>query len=267
MPYLEISPKLKIHYADHNPSGQRNILLLHGLGATCDSWLMQVPILVEAGYHVIAPDSRGFGKSSYPGGKVEVADFTSDLTALLSHLDIPKTDVIGISMGGVLAQQFILDHPQKVRKLILVNTFAVLKPDNLSQFIYFLLRRILVYTVGIGKQGEAVAKRIFPHPEQAELRRHLIEQISQANPAGYRATMQALARFNSTSRLGEIQSPTLVITSSEDSTVSPHRQRILAENIPNAKQVAIPGANHAVTVEFPGQFNRTMLDFLLSSST
>ena len=267
MPYLEISPKLKIHYADHNPQGQRKILLLHGLGATCDSWLMQVPILVEAGYRVIAPDARGFGKSSYPGGKVEIADFIGDLAALLSHLDIPITDVLGISMGGVLAQQFILDHPEKVRKLILVNTFAVLKPDDLSQFFYFLLRRILVYAVGISKQGEAVAKRIFPHPDQVELRRHLIEQIGQADPRGYRATMQALARFNSLSRLSEIQSPTLVITSSADTTVSPHRQQVLAENIPNSKRVVIPGANHAVTVEFPGQFNRIMLDFLLDSST
>jgi 3-oxoadipate enol-lactonase len=267
MPYLEIAPKLKIHYADHNPNGQRNILLLHGLGATCDSWLLQAPALIEAGYHMIAPDARGFGKSSYPGGKVAISDFVSDLFALLSHLGISQTDIIGISMGGVLAQQFTLDHPERVSKLILVNTFAMLKPDNLSQFFYFLLRRILVYTVGIDKQGEAVANRIFPHPEQAELRRHLRDQISQADPGGYRATMQALAGFNSLARLREIQTPTLVVTSSEDSTVSPHRQLVLAETIPNSKQIIIPGANHAVTAEFPEQFNRIMLGFLLDSST
>lgn len=263
MPFLEISTKLKIHYDDHNPTGSKNILLLHGLGATNESWILQVPALVDAGYRVIAPDARGFGKSTFPGGKIKIPDFSSDVANLLHFLEITQVDVVGISMGGVLAQQFTLDYPEKVRKLILVNTFAELKPDNLSQYFYFLLRRILVHTVGIDKQAETVAQRIFPHPDQDELRQHIRKQISQSDSRAYRGMMYALAGFDSLPKLGEIQSPTLVVTSEEDSTVSPHRQEVLAEKIKNATSVIIPKANHGVIVEFPEEFNQIMLNFLL----
>ncbi len=64
MPIFEISPRLSIHYLEHNPSGNPTVLLLHGLGATGDSWLLQFPPLTEAGYHVLGPDVRGFGKST-----------------------------------------------------------------------------------------------------------------------------------------------------------------------------------------------------------
>jgi pimeloyl-ACP methyl ester carboxylesterase len=118
--------------------------------------------------------------------------------------------------------------------------------------------------VGVDKQAEAVANRIFPHPEQAELRKILKDQINQADPRAYRGAMQALARFNSLPRLKEIHTPTLVITSEEDTTVSPDRQKALANNIPGSIQINIPDANHAVPVEFPEVFNEILLGFLLA---
>jgi len=263
MPILEFSKNLKIHFTDNNPIGSNTIILLHGLGATCESWVMQIPALVDAGYRVIAPDARGFGKSTFPRGHLSISDFVMDLNTLLQNLDIQAADMVGISMGGVVAQQFVIDHPKKVHKLVLVNTFAELKPDNLSQYFYFLLRRILVHTLGVDKQADAVANRIFPHPNQEELRHHLRNQISQADPRAYRAAMRALAKFNSLPKLREIQSPTLIVTSEKDSTVSPHRQQVLEEKIRNASRVVIPKANHAVSVEFPEQFNRILLDFLI----
>jgi pimeloyl-ACP methyl ester carboxylesterase len=78
--------------------------------------------------------------------------------------------------------------------------------------------------------------------------------------------MRALARFNVLNRLGEISAPTLVITGELDRTVSPKNQRILAERIPNARQVVIPGAGHAVTGEQPEAFNQAMIDFLVGEN-
>jgi pimeloyl-ACP methyl ester carboxylesterase len=263
MPELEISPALKIHYLDPGPTGGCPVLLLHGLGATADSWQLQMPALQEAGFRPIAPDSRGFGQSSYPGGGLTIPALAADLIALLDHLQIEQAHAVGISMGGTLALQLALEHPERVQKLALVNTFAALRPDNANQFLYFLLRLVLVHTLGLPAQAKAVAARIFPRPEEDILRQELLNQILQADPRGYRAAMRALARFNVSDQLAEIRCPALVITGQNDTTVAPQRQKTLVECIPGARQVVIAGAGHAASVDSPGAFNRALIEFLL----
>jgi 3-oxoadipate enol-lactonase len=263
MPDFEISPGLKIHYLDPNPDNNPAVLLLHGLGATGDSWQLQIPVLAENALRAIAPDARGFGQSTYPGGKISAGKMAGDMVALLNRMNIERAYIVGISMGGALALQLALDYPGRVAKLVLVNTFAHLKPDNASQFFYFWLRQILMHTVGLAKQGEAVTKRVFPHPDQELFRRELYNQIMQADPRAYRAAMSGLARFNVVNRLGEIEIPTLVITGENDTTVAPQRQRFLAESIPNARQVVIPNAGHAVSVDQAQTFNQALIEFLL----
>ena len=263
MPHFEISSTLKIHYLDPNPEGDPAVLLLHGLGATGDSWQLQFPILTDNQFRSIAPDARGFGQSTYPGGKMTAAKMADDMLALLNHLGIERAHIVGISMGGTLALHIALDHPGMVEKLVLVNTFAHLKPDSANQYFYFWLRRILVNTVGIAKQAEAVTKRVFPQPDQEPFRQELYRQITQADPQAYRASMRDLASFNVVDRLGEIDIPTLVVTGENDTTVAPQRQRFLAESIANAQQVVIPGAGHAVSVDQAEAFNQVLIKFLL----
>ena len=107
-----------------------------------------------------------------------------------------------------------------------------------------------------------MAKRLFPSPEQELLRETFYNQIIQANPAGYRSTIKSFVNFNVTDRLCEIQSPTLVVTGDEDTVVPPKTQKELADKIPNADQIVINNAGHAVTVEKPEEFNHVMLGFL-----
>ncbi len=264
MPIAIISPSLSVHYLEDNPSGARKVLLLHGLGANSESWRFQMPVLAEKGFHVIAPDVPGFGQS--PPAKnmqVSVAEFAHIIAQFLKKLEIHRTHVIGISMGGTIALQLVLDYPQVVDKLILVNTFASLGLNSPLLLPYFLLRFILVYTLGIPAQANIVAKKLFPHPDQEILRQELIRQILQSNPRTYRAAMRALARFDATHRLSEINTPTLVVSGAEDTTVPLEKQTQLAEGIPNATHVVIPEAGHAITVEKAEAFNRHMLDFLL----
>ena len=262
MPTFEISPALKIHYLDPYPEGSPTVVLLHGLGATAESWQLQIPPLTGAGFRPIAPDQRGFGQSTYPGGGMTVADMAGDVAALLRHLGIPSAAVVGISMGGTVAQQFALDYPQMTERLVLINTFARMRAEGIGQVFYFLLRMVLVHTVGVERQAEVVSERLFPAPEEAELREQIRAQIAQADPRGYRAAMRALARFNVEDRLPEIAVPTLVVTGEADTTVSPRYQRVLAERIPNARQVILPGAGHPLTVSHPQEFNEILLSFL-----
>lgn len=263
MPVFEFSQSNQIHYLDENSSSPEAVLLLHGLGANSSSWLMQTPVLHAAGFRIIAVDAPGFGQSTYSGG-ASIDRFSGPIAALVDRLQIQRLNVVGISMGGTLALQLALDHPRWVSRLVLANTFAHLDISSPRLLPYFLLRFILVHTLGLPTQAKSVAKRIFPYPEQELLRQGLINQVIQANSRAYRAAMRALARFDVRSRLGEIPCPTLVITGDRDTTVPLESQRQLAEGITGARQVIISQAGHGVTVEKPGAFNQVLVEFLCS---
>ena len=263
MPTFEFSPSAHIHYLDENISSPDTVLLLHGLGANSNSWLLQIPALHAAGFRTIAPDAPGFGQSTYPGG-ASIDRFTRPIAALVERLQIQGLSVLGISMGGTLALQLALDHPQWVTRLVLVNTFAHLNVTSPRLLPYLLLRFILVHTLGLPAQANAVAKRIFPYPDQEILRQGLIEQVTQADPRAYRAAMRSLARFDVRSRLGEIHCPTLVVTGDRDTTVPLDSQHQLAKGITGARQVFISQAGHGVTVEKPDAFNQVLVEFLCS---
>jgi 3-oxoadipate enol-lactonase len=262
MPDVEIAAGLNLHFLDENHTAQRNVLLLHGLGANCDSWQLQTPSLLEAGFRVIVPDVPGFGKSTYPEGRSSVAGLTRYIMQLLDLLDIKKISVVGISMGGTLALQMALDQPFHLEKLVLVNTFARLNTVGFRQWPYFLQRIILLYLIGMPAQARAVAQRLFPYPDQELLRQELISQILQADPRGYRSTLISLARFNVLDRLSEIDLPTLIISGDTDTTVPMENQLQLVTGIHNASHRIIPEAGHAVTVEVPEIFNQILLEFL-----
>jgi pimeloyl-ACP methyl ester carboxylesterase len=261
VPETTLSNNITIHYEEHNPTGEPAVLLLHGLGSAGADWLLQFPPLVTAGYRVLAPDLRGFGQSSWPGN-TSVPAMAQDMASLLRELDAGPAHVVGISMGGTVALQLALDHADLVRRLVLVNTFARLRPQGLGGYLYFPLRMVLLYTVGIETQARAVTQRIFPHPDQDELRDQLYQRIVNTNPQAYRASMWALGRFDVEHRLRDIHIPTLVVTSDQDTTVPPASQRRLVDGIPGARQVVISEAGHAVTADHPDEFNEALLSFL-----
>jgi pimeloyl-ACP methyl ester carboxylesterase len=262
LPFFQISPGLDIHYLDQYPEGSPIVLLLHGLGSCGESWGYQFPALGEAGFRAIAPDFPGFGNSNYPGGGTSIAAIAGSLVQLLRSLGAEPAHVVGISMGGTVALQMALDAPNWVKKLILVNTFAQLRPKSASVWTYFAVRYLLVHTLGLPAQAKAVAGRIFPQPQQDDLRRELVRQICQADPRGYRAAMRALARFNVRQRLREIRCDTLVVSGEFDSTVPLETQQQLVQGIPGARHITIRSAGHAVIAEQPDVFNRCLLDFL-----
>jgi pimeloyl-ACP methyl ester carboxylesterase len=251
-----------LHYLDPNPSGPRAVLLLHGLGADSGSWALQLPVLAGAGYRPIAPDVAGFGLSPYDGRGWTIRRVAAQLAQLLEELDCTPAHLVGISMGGVIAQQLTLDFPGLVRRLVLANTFAVLRPADAAGWIYFLRRLLLVHTLGLEAQARFVAARIFPGAEQGALRELLVASIARADPRAYRRAMFSLGTFDSRKRLDRICTPTLIISGAEDTTVGTARQEWLARAIPGARQVVIPGAGHAVTVEQADRFNRELLAFL-----
>ena len=236
--------------------------MLHGLGADANSWTLQIPALTGTGFRPIATDTPGFGGSPYDGRGWSIRRVAADMAGLLEELQTGPAHVVGLSMGGTIAQQFALDYPHLTRSLVLVSTFAILRPDTLSGWFYFLQRFVLVNTLGLPAQARVVAECVFPGPRYAPLREILVETISRADPRAYRKAMASLGLFNSVKRLGEIKAPTLVVTGADDTTVTPARQRMLAQGITAARQVIIPDAGHAVSVDQSERFNRELLAFL-----
>jgi pimeloyl-ACP methyl ester carboxylesterase len=251
-----------LHYLDPNPSGSPAVLLLHGLGANGSSWTFQFKTLIKAGLRPIAPDAPGFGDSLYDGRGWNFRRVAAGLVKLLEELNTGPVHIVGLSMGGVIAQQFALDYPHLVLKLVLVSSFAKLRPSSLSQWFYFAQRAIVVHTVGLATQSRIVAQRVFPAADQQALREMAEKQISLADPSAYRAAMRSLGLVNLQPRLNEIKKPTLVISGASDSTVSPALQKILADCIPGSRQVIIPEAGHAVSIDQFEAFNRELNQFL-----
>jgi 3-oxoadipate enol-lactonase len=248
---------------DPNPAGKPAVLMLHGLGTDNQSWAFQLPALLENGVRPIILDIPGFGKSPYGKRKWSIARVAAEIAGMIGKaLPVPVT-LVGISMGGTIAIQIALDFPGCVERLVLVNTFAALRPRRLNDLAYLVVRFLRANLRGIQTQAELVAQRIFPEPDQEPLRKVLIGSILQSDPAIYRAAMRSLGLFDVKKRLAEISIPTLVVTGTIDSTVSPTVQAVLAANIPGAKQVLIPGGRHAVIADHPDLFNRVLLDFLL----
>jgi pimeloyl-ACP methyl ester carboxylesterase len=251
-----------LHVLDPYPSGKPPVLLLHGLGADGSSWSLQFPALIQAGFRPLAPDAPGFGGSPYDGHGWNIRRVAAQMAGLLEELQIGPAHVVGLSLGGTIAQQFALDFPQLTKKLALVSTFSVLRPDDFNGWAYFIRRVVSILTMGQVAQAQMAAWRVFPDPKDQELREMFLAIVARADPRAYRGAMIALGLFNSTRRLRETHAPTLVITGANDTTVRPARQRLLVQGIHGAKQVTIQDAGHAVSVDQAEIFNQALVEFL-----
>lgn len=262
MPHIAIDQHHSIYYKDDNPSGSPAVILLHGLGVTGDSWILQIPALTKAGFRVISPDIHGFGHSDYLDQHISIATLSADVLHLIHTLCINPVHLVGISLGGVITLQTVLDEPQAINRAVLINAFAHLRPKRVRTWLYLAFRFFTASLFGLSYQARVVGRSLFPAPDQEYLRHELYNQLILANPKAYRRTTRALAQFDVRHRLSEIKTPVLVITGEMDTTVPVEIQAKLAQGIANANQIIIPGAGHGVTVEKPELVNNILLEFI-----
>ncbi len=253
---------MTINCYDPAPANEKPILLLHGLGADGRSWGFQTTALVKAGYRPVAPDLPGFGKT--PPNKLHwnIPNVTQEIIYWMQGMFQTPMPVVGISMGGSIALQLALTRQDLVSQLVLVNTFACLRPHSFNGLIYLFKRFMLANIRGSASQAEMVAFHLFPNPDQADLRAAITELILESDPHVYRLAMRALAVFDVRKRLDEIHVPTLVISGALDTTVPLEIQAELADGITGARHVIIPGGRHAVIADQPDRFNEVLLSFL-----
>lgn len=260
MPEITVN-HLRIHF-EESGSGD-TILCLHGLGSCAQDWLLQVPVFAEE-FRVIAPDLRGHGQTDKPNGRVTVAQLTADVIGLLDTLNVTCAHVVGLSLGGCVAQQMALDWPARVRSLTLVNTFARFDPGTPGNAIPLAIRMGILGVLGLPAQARFVAARLFPKPGQEQLRALAAERLAANDRATYYRLLSAVRAFDVTRRLDEIACPTLVIAGDRDTTVPLRAKRLLASRIPGARFELIADSGHATPVDQPGVFNSLVIRFVQS---
>ncbi len=262
MPSTE-APGFRVHYEAYGEGDP--LLLVNGLGSDHTEWLFQLPAF-SGRFRVIAFDNRGAGKSGSPPGPYTTAQMADDAAALLDALKVARTHLLGVSLGGMIAQQIALRHPGKVDRLVLACTapggsLSVRpSPEALASFAR-----------DPSADLEAQVRRTIPwlyteiycrdNPEEVEdfVRRRL---ASPANDAGVAAQLAAAIGHDAGDRLKEIAAPTLVIAGAADRLVPPENSRRIAERIPRARLVLLPGAPHRLFAENAEDFNREVLAFL-----
>jgi len=257
----------QIYYEYHNPSDHEGpgILFLHGLGSCGEDWGLQIPTVNER-YWLLTLDMPGHGRSSQPEGWPTIEDMAFQVASVVRERSESPVHVVGLSLGGAVAMQLALAHPEVVSSLTLVNTFARLRSGS-SGFFRKLVRLTFVALGRMDRVGEWVAAGLFPKPDQELLRQAAAERIASNPRSAYLRAIWAATRFDICDRLSEINSSTLVIAGELDTTVSMEAKKELADQIPGARLVVIPASGHATPIDAAEEFNRTLLDFLSELDT
>jgi len=271
---------IELYYEEHG-SGDP-LLLIMGLAADSTAWLFQIPDFAKH-YRTIAFDNRGVGRSSKPPGTYTIHQMADDTAGLLDALGIARTHVVGVSMGGMIAQELALRHPQRVRGLVLGCTYP--EPDaDIERQRQFGLSQFGGSVTASGEMhidlGTLDPMSFFQHLLPTVFNQSFLDtqlptlmQVF-AGALQYGFSMEAILgqvaavmSHKATDRLHQISAPTLVITGDADRLVPPGNSDILAQHIPGARLVKVPGGSHGFNFETPEVFNREVLNFLATVDT
>lgn len=261
-------PKVRVGDIEiyHEIHGQGEFLLLvMGLGSDLAGWMFQV-LEFSKHYRVVTFDNRGVGRSGAPDATYSIGMMADDAAGLMEKLGIGSAHVLGISMGGFIAQELALRHPGRVRSLVLAATGTHI--DARAAHLLDVWRRLIdigddrelyiretlpwLFTGGMFENGRAVESMIkmrlsYPYLQPAY---------------AYARQAEACLAFDSRGRLGGIAAPTLVMGGERDALFPTERSTELAGGIRGAELVVLEGGAHGFPIEMPDAFNRTVLSFL-----
>ncbi|HLG96019.1 MAG TPA: alpha/beta fold hydrolase [Bryobacteraceae bacterium] len=263
MPFIE-NQGAKIYW-DEQGAGEP-LLLIMGLGYPSDMWYRTRPVVSKT-YRTIVIDNRGVGRSDMPPGPYPIATMAADALAVLDAAGVDAAHVYGISMGGMIAQELTLQHPERVRSLILGCTAAggptaVQAEPEVGQMI--MARGAMTPE----QAAEAAVPYIYDRgTPRAKIDEDLnVRRPWLARPEAYIAQLQGILAWEAYSRLPHIQVPTLVVHGENDRLVPVGNGKLIASRIPGAKLVILPNASHIYPTDQTEASHRAILEFLASQS-
>ena len=243
------------------------LVLIQGMGFDHHGW---EPVLRNLGRHfrLVLVDNRGSGRSDLPPGSFGVADMADDVLSVLDCAGIRRAHVMGVSLGGMVAQEMAVDYPERVGDLILVSTtpgwpFAYPMPAVSAA----LIARTGSLTREVAARSHAEnalsALTVLDRPEVAD-RLVALQGTRPADPGALAAQAAAGAGYTGRLRQTRIRARTLVLHGSADTVVDPGNGKLLADRIPGAQLVIFPELGHLLFWEEPDGFVDAVTSFLLA---
>lgn len=260
--------KVGSHTAYYDDCGAGHpLILIGGLGSTRLGWWKQIEPFSKK-FHVINMDNRDAGDSALGTGPYTIADMAEDTAGVVKNLNLGRTHVVGISMGGMIAQELAIRHPDLVDKLVLVATTAG-GPTGVNakpEIAALLMRTEGDIETRVRRTFTAIAGEGYmaKHPEDL----NEIVKNSLAKPMSLESYQRQLgacmAHFTkgTADRLAQIIAPTLVAHGDYDPLIPYPNGKFLAEHIKGARLSTYPGVGHIMPIESPERFNREVLEFL-----
>jgi pimeloyl-ACP methyl ester carboxylesterase len=236
-----------------------DLVLIHGLGADLHIWDGEAADFARF-HRVLRFDVRGFGASDKPPGPYSPALFARDLDRLCGACGIDSAHVLGISMGGVIAQRFALDCPARVRSLVLVSTSSEVGTKSIAAW-----QRLadFIEREGFDARTADASRAVSPafavrHPEVvADLGR----RNAACDPKGYAAAARAVSDYNWTAELPRVLVPTLILQGLEDQLTPPGGSVKMSRAVPHARLLLLADAGHNLPIEQPAVFRNAVLAF------
>jgi 3-oxoadipate enol-lactonase len=256
----------QVYYEIHGEAQGTPLVLVMGMAGSCRGWLaLQVPEFAPQ-HRTVIFENRGVGDSQDPGGPFSTADLADDLAGLLDALGIERAHVLGVSLGGMAAQEFALRHPGRLERLVLTGTYA--RPDAKRRLLLEKWREMA--RSGTSPEVFVLERLLWTLQDETLEQKDLIEAMSESFPGSglpispdlFVRQCDACLRHDSVDRLRQIPHRTLVICGRQDQLTPPKLHRELADEIPNARLVTLSYGAHLIMAESAQRFNETVLQFL-----
>lgn len=239
------------------------VVFLHGIGGNRTNWYGQLEHFSNR-FCAVTWDARGYGASNDSPQTLKFSDFADDLLRLLDHCKAERAHLVGLSMGGMIVQDFYGRYSQRVATLSLVDTSSGFGgvPEEVRRD--FLARRLDPLEKGLTPVDIApgVVEVLVAKGASAAIREQLRASLSALRVEPYKQALHAIVTIDFRPVLPKITVPTLVIVGEEDIVTPPSASEFLAKNIPGAALVKIPGAGHLTNIEKPEAFNAALGPFL-----
>ncbi|HZV05644.1 MAG TPA: alpha/beta hydrolase [Gemmataceae bacterium] len=263
-----VMPLCHLAHADlfHDERGEGEpLVFLNGLSGDHLYWRSQFRAFGKK-YRCLAVDNRDVGQSSYAAGPYTMRDLAGDLIEWMEQLQLPPAHVVGLSMGGAIAQELALAAPKRVKTLVLMNTLA--RADDWFRGTlraFEVIRRQVADTAAFFDTILPwwVSHRFFEDSERASWLRVLLRQSPHPQRLdGFLRQLEALSTHDAAARLHQFACPVLVMAGEDDSVAPVRYSRQLQELIPQARLIVLRGVGHAPPLEDAGQFNARLMEFL-----
>jgi len=234
------------------------LVLLHGLGAEHRMWQPQLKSFPAAGWRVIAPDLRGHGASDMPE-IFSLTDCARDVVDILAANDIEKAPVVGVSMGGLIAQQMACAFPDKVEKLVIVDSFSGVRgcTAKFNASMASFLLKVLPTNLQTKLLTTTYARMGYP-----EVAFYFEEQMGRVNDRSLRHMRSVVNEFDIFNCLPTINIPTLVLVGDGFGKAALKMAQETAHAIPNAQFGVLPGGGDPSNLLVPDKFDEAVMSFL-----